>query len=176
MATIKLSRAFRRMFLKGVFGPAMSADELSFATTVGQFKTSIHTTSAVTHYLFAYGATTPTTTFTSITTPITIANSGAVAGLLRLNTTPAPITFQFVSDVSTSLFLTTVYMNNAAQSGLITIPAGSIVYYVGIFPSSETNAECHAWIRLSNPAVGYNYEEQGTLRIPAAGYTVAFPV
>lgn len=164
MPSIQLSRVYRALVFRSLFGINISSNSDFGAITAG-------TTASATRYLRAYGATTPTTTLTTMTNPITTPTGNA--NLLDLNTTPA--TIMFATANTQHLTQHTMTIKNTADSGLITIPAGHIVYYVGVFDGPATTAKPVAWIRMSNPPVNYDYEEQGTLKIPANGYTVNFP-
>lgn len=59
---------------------------------------------------------------------------------------------------------------NSAASAQLTIPAGRVVHYVGLSVGATTTLL--TYVALTLPDTNYYYEEQGTLTIPAGGYTV----
>lgn len=60
-------------------------------------------------------------------------------------------------------------IKNSSASAQLTIPASTIVHYVGLASSTPTLL---TYVALTLPDTNYYYEEQGTLTIPTAGYTV----
>lgn len=60
-------------------------------------------------------------------------------------------------------------IDNTSASAQLVIPAGRVVHYVGLAIGSTTLL---TYVALTAPDTNYHYEEQGTLTIPAGGYTV----
>lgn len=65
-----------------------------------------------------------------------------------------------------------VYITNAEPSATLTIPAGHTVQFIAITDSAN---KLLAYVKLTNASTHYYYEEQGTLTVPANGYTFMFP-
>lgn len=68
-------------------------------------------------------------------------------------------------------------VKNSAASSQLTIPAGTVVHFVGLAgklagEGSSGSVKLISYIRLTDAVTNYYYEEQGTLTIPAQGYTV----
>lgn len=70
--------------------------------------------------------------------------------------------------IPTEYLTTGAEISNSAASAQLTIPAGRVVHYVGLVNGSTL----YAYVALTTPDTNYYYEEQGTLTIPAGGYTV----
>lgn len=72
--------------------------------------------------------------------------------------------------------LTDTSISNSAASGIISITANKVVWYLLIADGSATTANVIGYIRLSSPATQYKYDVAGTLRINQGGYTIGFNV
>lgn len=72
------------------------------------------------------------------------------------------------ADIPTEYSTTGAEISNSGPSAQLTIPAGSVVHFVGL----ATGSTLYAYVKLTSPDTNYYYEEQGTLTIPTGGYTV----
>lgn len=73
------------------------------------------------------------------------------------------------SGIPTPYNTTGAELNNPSASAQLTIPAGRVVHYVGLATQAGVLL---TYVALTLPDINYYYEEQGTLTIPAGGYTV----
>lgn len=72
--------------------------------------------------------------------------------------------------IPTAYNTTGAELDNSSASAQLTIPAGRVVHYVGLSVGATTTLL--TYVKLTLPDTNYYYEEQGTLTIPAGGYTV----
>lgn len=71
--------------------------------------------------------------------------------------------------IPTAYNTTGAELDNSGASAQLTIPAGHVVHYVGLATAANVLL---TYVTLTLPDTNYYYEEQGTLTIPAGGYTV----
>ena len=117
-----------------------------------------------TRKLHAFGVTTTGQT-PAVPTSATLANTTRHASTL-FSITNGNIPF---ADLPSAYLTVGATISNSAGSDQLVIPASTIVHYVGLADGSTTLL---TYVKLTTPDTQYYYEEQGTLTIPAGGYTL----
>ena len=118
-----------------------------------------------TRYLAAFGVTSTGQTPAAPT-------SATLSNTTRHASTLFKITHGFIAFNSHPTVYATVGAQtvNSAASDQLTIPASTIVHYVGI--AVTTTSTLLTYVALTTPDTNYYYEEVGTLTIPSGGYTI----